>query len=631
MHTIGVIPILKSAPPGTLTYFAALPILPGSVVSISVRNKKVPAIVVESTPVELQKSSLKRGSFKLKKLGVEKPLMPFQPEFLKMCIALSQSRSIGVGSVLQALLPLSLLPKLPNVTQHGPNDQRKLKNQIHALEASDSERIEIYQSTIRSMFARGKSVYVIAPTIHETQILYDTLKKGIEHRSFLLVHEGPPKNVVESWKKATTGEESVLVCMTYSFLALPRTDLGCVIVEREGARTYQLPARPHLNIGEVVDFLSQEHNALVIYADRTLSVSTRAKVMSGLYESHDHLRPVLPLGRTTWTVLDTREKKEGQNRRFTPIHPELEKKIEEYLRLGRSVAILTGRRGYATTVVCSDCSERVSCHTCTNTIALETKDRTRMFVCRRCGTTRSAKETCTHCGSWKLVELGIGIERVYEHLEKRWSKSQIFRLDADIAKNRKDALALYTAWREKPNSILVGTERMLVYLREPVSLGAVITLDTLAASPEWQAYEHTFALLRSFASKCSEILIETRRPDDPLITRAIAGDVQSFADEELAIRRQFSYPPFATIILFSVRGTPSRVDREMSALQDMLKEWNPVSGGVRMEESMRIASLILKIPNSRYFERSLPERLTQVLRTLPPYIAVEFDPPSLRV
>ena len=61
----------------------------------------------------------------------------------------------------------------------------------------------------------------------------------------------------------------------------------------------------------------------------------------------------------------------------------------------------------------------------------------REFVCKKCKKQKSAEVVCGECGSWNLVPLGIGVERVVEELKKDSSDIPIFRIDQETAKTRK--------------------------------------------------------------------------------------------------------------------------------------------------------------------------------------------------
>jgi primosomal protein N' (replication factor Y) len=59
-----------------------------------------------------------------------------------------------------------------------------------------------------------------------------------------------------------------------------------------------------------------------------------------------------------------------------------------------------------------------------------------------------------------------------------------------------------------------------------------------------------------------EVILQTRNPDHPAIRHATTHDYDGFAEEELATRRRFGYPPFGHVATVEFRGPQEeRVER----------------------------------------------------------------------
>ena len=76
------------------------------------------------------------------------------------------------------------------------------------------------------------------------------------------------------------------------------------------------------------------------------------------------------------------------------------------------IFLYAARKGMASITICGDCGNNVVCLECGSSVVLHTKETGNFFLCHRCGERRSAEEVCKVCGSWKLMPLGIGIEKV---------------------------------------------------------------------------------------------------------------------------------------------------------------------------------------------------------------------------
>jgi primosomal protein N' len=629
MFTIRVIPISKASLGGELTYFSTAEVHTGTLVTVPLRKKNVPGLVVSSDPVFTQKASLKRGSFSLKKVADFHAREIFLPEFLKSAEDLAHHYAAPTGSILRALIPFSLVHKLPERvgTEKASSDRDNLPR--YAYEAPLKERLETYTGIIRSTFAKGKSVYIVLPTIEEAHFLHEKLQKGIEHRSFVFTSAVPNKDILARWKVASESSEPVLACMTSSFLSLPRSDLGFIILERESARSHRGLTRPFLHAVDIVTALGKHTQATVLLADEVLSVVTRARVSSGVYDAYEELRPRIR-GTDHIRILDIRRDKDAPKKAFRPIHDSLASEIAQTLNSGSPVFLFGTRKGYANSVVCNDCGERVSCDVCEGPMSLETSARGRMLICRRCTASRSAKEKCKACDSWNLIELGIGSERIEEHAASLFGKNRVFRLDSDTAPDHIKARALYMKWIDTPGSILVGTERALPFLHARTSLSGVVALDSLLALPEWQAYERTFSILAQLATLSEKLVIQTRRPDEPVLKHISNGAIKEFMDEELSLRKQFSYPPFVSLIQVSVTGSEGRVALEQKKLEKLLKPWNPRLSVRKLPKGKSIGALLIAIENDSSLQTNFPEELLSILRSLPPFVSVVMNPDSTR-
>ena len=64
-------------------------------------------------------------------------------------------------------------------------------------------------------------------------------------------------------------------------------------------------------------------------------------------------------------------------------------------------------------------------------------------------------------------------------------------------------------------------------------------------------------LLEDFTGRAvlpGRVLLQTRRPDDPLLAEVATNDFRSFAARELELRRILSLPPFSRLVLVEASG-----------------------------------------------------------------------------
>jgi primosomal protein N' (replication factor Y) len=115
--------------------------------------------------------------------------------------------------------------------------------------------------------------------------------------------------------------------------------------------------------------------------------------------------------------------------------------------------------------------------------------------------------------------------------------------------------------------ILIGTQMIAKGLDYPtVTLVGVVAADLDLNRPDFRAAERTFSLLTQVAGRAgravpgSRVIIQAYAPEHYAIALAARHDYDTFAEKELAVRRELGYPPFGRLAYVVVAG----VDRELA-------------------------------------------------------------------
>jgi primosomal protein N' (replication factor Y) len=147
-----------------------------------------------------------------------------------------------------------------------------------------------------------------------------------------------------------------------------------------------------------------------------------------------------------------------------------------------------------------------------------------------------------------------------------------------------------------------------------VDLVGVIFADLSLNFPEFTAAERTFQLLTQVAGRAGrgtgrgEVIIQTLQPRHYSILHATCHDYQGFYSQELAIRRELSFPPFSYMVLLRGQAEDQDLVQEMlvsikGVLQRLIKThgWSknimvmgPVPSSVARIKKMYRWHLLLK-------------------------------------
>ena len=167
---------------------------------------------------------------------------------------------------------------------------------------------------------------------------------------------------------------------------------------------------------------------------------------------------------------------------------------------------------------------------------------------------------------------------------------------------------------------------MVIPYLESADHMVIISLDSLFAIPDFRINEHLFALVLTLREKARvSLLIQTRADDTTLFTQALAGDLLSFSENELALRKTFSYPPYSTIIKIILRGVKEEFPQKITTLKTFLTPYEVIAPNTITKESKNThrTHLILKLTTWP------DEKLIAKLRALPPEFTVDVNPDHL--
>ena len=646
MYVVTVAPIKRGIPIDELSYFTKDPITPGTLVSVPLRGHSTPALVIRSLPAAEAKSELKQSEFALKKLERVRAHNFFSEAFVTAAEATAKYFAASTGAVVQAVFPSTILTAR-QIEAPAAAPKKMNVGQQFILQAEDAERIATYKSHIREVFARGGSCYFVLPSVQDIEHTYARIEKGIQNYTFIL-HSGLTKKEIEKrWGEILATKHPVLIIGTPLYLAIPRSDIVSIIIDKESSSAYTLPARPYIDLRFFAEAFARASGADLILGDLFLRVETLYRKELGEFEAL--MRPKSRVPSTAVSnIVDMRSSGEQPATGKVAIcSAELVDLIEETRQRGSHIFILGVRRGFAPMTVCGDCGTVVACDNCSAPVVLhrrtgvapnadpaEGEKSPNIFLCHRCGVEKDTNLTCRHCGGWRLVPLGIGVVQAEESIRARFPDANMFRIDRDVIEKHSEAKKVIEKFYQTPGSILIGTEMALPYLTEPVASVAVLSVNSLLTMPDFRIGERVFRLLLSLREKATEhFLIQTRDPDLPLFALASSGNMGEFFRAELEARKRLAYPPYSTLIKFTHEGGKVEGRAVMEEIEKLFSLYHPVSfpGFIAKIKGKYIMNALIKIRrDSENAKKAWPnDELFSLIKSLPTEISVRIDPDSV--
>ncbi len=630
MNLIKAIPIARGVGADILSYWSPAEAVKGSIIRVPLRKRTIGALVVSSESAADSKSEIKSLDFEVKKIASPKAKSVVSPAFFKAAEEAARYFAAAVGSVLFEAVPAAILADYEKVPEAKPFERRSKPRESYALQKSEDDRYGHYKSLIRERFARKESVFMMLPSVEDIKRATSYFEKGIEQYTYTF-HGGLPKSeILKQWKAALEDEHPIVIVATGTFLSIPRSDLGLVIVEHESSRGYKVQSRPFLDYRFLAERYAEEIGADLILGDSFLRVETIWREEEGPIE--EQLVEYAPLAmRSLSTAKDSlidMKKYKNSSKEIRVVSDELVEMARKARGESGNLFVFAARKGLAPQTVCADCETTLLCDRCSAPLVLHGKDEKRFYLCNRCGRKRDALTTCGNCGSWRLTTLGIGTERIEQDLLAALPEATVYRLDKASAPTARKAAEIADKWHAHPGSILVGTELALSYIDGSIDYCAVGTLDALFSIPDFRINEKIFSIilkLRSVTQK--HFLVQTRNPDAPVLAQGVKGNIIDFYREEIETRRNFGFPPYCTFIKVSYSGKKEDVLAAMEVLKVKLAGWqvDVFPAFVATIKGDYMMHALVKLDRKDWPQPELLERL----RTLSPGYAVNVDPESI--
>ncbi len=600
MYVVDVIALSPTSPAEPLSYRSKESLPLGTIVSVLLRSKPVHGIIVGSTNVMDAKSLLKTASFALAKSVTKSDgMLPYS--LMKAAQNIALYHAVPLGSVLHAVLSDTLATDLPRVLPQGEGFSK------NGIEFPLRERLRKYRHIVENS---DDAVLLIVPTLAELA----ELRTGLSDLSPLVLSgELKPEARKAALDEAVLTKGLVLATPAFSFVGI-RT-LSHIIIERPSAGTYRMPRRPSLDRVQALLALAEARAVPISLGDYPLPLEHREKPE----------RPLFARPEGTVEAVDVRTPL-TQGEVWKTIPDAVLKSIRQTLKENGRVLVLSARRGYAPSVVCRDCGtsvkdERGLAYT------LVIRGETRLLKTSDGKSVSTADVVCTHCGSWNLLPLGVGIERVLEELQSAFPEEAVTRFDADVVKTGAAARKAMKQFNEK-RGILVGTESMLPWLGygdKEYDLAVIASIDSLLALPFWRARERFVRIALILAEHAKHTILQTRLPEDTALSAVLTPKETTFFQEETQLRRALGYPPFSVLIAVTSQGTQKKLLEGKIALMSASLPHAPTFLSEKLlPKNVYQQTAILKLPKDTWPDGELSRKLQQ----LPPFMRVSIDPES---
>lgn len=294
------------------------------------------------------------------------------------------------------------------------------------------------------------------------------------------------------------------------------------------------------------------HGAKTLLGSASPSVETYWKALQGKYGLVELSERYGNLPMPKVQIVDMKAQRKQKINKGIISRPLLES-THEALNHGKQAIMFINRRGFAPVVVCKQCGWTPKCPNCD--VSPVYHKHTDSLRCHYCGFSQPLPSLCPACGENGVEVFGYGTERIAEEMSDTFQNAKISRLDLDTTRNKDSYQEIIEDFSKKETDILVGTQMVTKGLDfAKVDVVGVLNADTLLNFPDFRSNERAFNMLEQ-VSGCAgrrdangRVIIQTSNPDNDILDFVKNHDYQGYFNQEIADRKQFSYPPFTRII-----------------------------------------------------------------------------------
>jgi primosomal protein N' (replication factor Y) len=423
-----------------------------------------------------------------------------------------------------------------------------------------SGKTEIYLQAIQSTLARGKTAIVLVPEISLTPQTVERFKSRFADAqdTVAVLHshlsEGERH---DEWHKIHAGRARIVVGARSAVFA-PLENLGLIVVDEEHETSYKQEEAPRYHARDVAVVRAKMEQCVVLLGTATPSLESYHNAVQQKYQLLNLTQRVdncqMPLMRIVDLRLERRKEKAA-----AILSEKLRAAITARLEKHEQTILFLNRRGFSTSLLCSNCGEARNCPNCS--VALTFHRGAARLTCHLCGHTAAVPKKCPACSQDTLIYAGFGTEKVEANVTQIFPQAIVRRMDAD-SMSRKDAYRdTLQAFRSGKIDILVGTQMIAKGLHFPnVTLVGIINADLALHMPDFRAGERTFQLLTQVAGRAGrgetpgEVFVQTYTPFSPSIQFARHHDFAGYFEQELEFRERCDFPPFKHAVLITVRS-----------------------------------------------------------------------------
>lgn len=544
--------------------------------------------------------------------------------------------------------PTTPMPPTPDQKNAIDEINQKVDQQVFEsfllLGVTGSGKTEVYLQTIEKVLALNKQALVLVPEISLTPQLIKRFVARFGEKVAVIHSHLTERERADQWWSTIRGKKQILVGAR-SALFCPLENLGLIIVDEEHDSSFKQDEQLKYHARDAAIMRARFSDCPIVLGSATPSLESWNNVLekkSTILELSKRVenRP-LPQVQVV-DIKNSRAPKQFNLPSWMSL--DLYDALRDTLEAKEQAALFLNRRGFAQFVMCESCGFVEQCPNCSVTYTAHSYGLE--LVCHYCGLSKKLPKECPSCKDDQAKPIGLGTEKVCEDLREVFPESRICRADRDQVNSRESLEKLLEDINSQKVDFIVGTQMIAKGHDFPsLTLVASVLADVGLNLPDFRSSERTFQLLTQVAgragrhTKPGRVIIQTYIPENYAIQRASHHDFKGFAQQELEMRKELTYPPYGRLAVVRIQGAhldkvQHSADLALKRLMDIknkdttyqkdIELLGPTESAMAKIRNKHRYQILVKAPSARMLNIYL-QHLTKYLEWLDTRVTLSVD------
>jgi primosomal protein N' (replication factor Y) len=566
---------LLNSPLEPLTYEYGTPLKTGCVVEVSLRNRSMLGVVVNTS---------EQPQFKTSPLEVSAPLF-YSKMQMKMAKFISDYYFCSLGEALNLFVPFQNRKEQSEKSKENLSidlqetiEEKVLSTIVLSEKQNDallflqqhpvsllfgdtgSGKTEIYMKYFEDVLSQGKRVIFLMPEISLTPQMQIRLEEHFGD-AVVMWHSKVSKPQKKKLLESIYSGSAKIIAGARSALFLPVEDLGLIVVDEEHDDSYKANARPRYHARDMAIYMGSLYKVPVILGSATPSMSSYVKF------PHVRLRGGHFSAKREFFFEPTREE----------ITQQVEKVIVETKANEEQAMLFIPTRANFKYLICEACGHTHSCPYCS--VGMSVHRKSNAIKCHYCNFSERIPSKCTLCGHEMLTSNRLGTAEAVHFFEENHPDIRVGQFDRDAVSTQTKLKKLLKAFNAKEIDLLIGTQMLSKgHDYHDVTLAVILGLDNQLNMSDYRAREKALSLLiqiagRSGRKKAAKVLVQSYNREffEPYL-----GNYEQFLEDEKMFRKGL-YPPYRKLarILFAHKYA-NKAEESMMKMVESLRQFSNV-------------------------------------------------------